>query len=143
MIRYVFWEILNNPVFKPFSPCFISLFLDIISMKKIEAVIRPEKLDELKEALAQAGFPGITSFEVKGRGRQKGIVLSYRTSEYRVDMLPKTKVELVVKDAEVDKAIEVIINVARTGTIGDGKIFVLPVEEAIRVRTGERGEDAL
>jgi len=112
-------------------------------MKKIEAVIRPEKLDELKDALAEAGFPGITAFDVKGRGRQKGIVLSYRTSEYRVDMLPKTKIELVVKDGEVEKAIGVIVKVARTGTIGDGKIFVLPVDEAVRVRTGERGDLAL
>jgi nitrogen regulatory protein P-II 1 len=112
-------------------------------MKKIEAVIRPEKLDELKDALGEAGFPGITAYEVKGRGRQKGILLSYRTSEYRVDMLPKTKIELVVKDEEVEKAIDVIVKVARTGTIGDGKIFVLPVEEAVRVRTGERGESAL
>ena len=112
-------------------------------MKKIEAVIRPEKLDELKDALAEAGFPGITSFDVKGRGRQKGILLSYRTSEYRVDMLPKTKIELVIKDEEVEKAIDVIVKVARTGTIGDGKIFVLPVEEAVRVRTGERGDLAL
>ena len=112
-------------------------------MKKIEAVIRPEKLDEMKDALAKAGFPGITAFDVKGRGRQKGILLSYRTTEYRVDMLPKTKIELVVKDEEVEKAIDVIIKIARTNTIGDGKIFVLPVEEAVRVRTGERGDNAL
>lgn len=112
-------------------------------MKKIEAVIRPEKLDELKDALAEAGFPGITAFDVKGRGRQKGILLSYRTSEYRVDLLPKTKIELVVKDEEVEKAIDVIVKVAKTGNIGDGKIFVLPVDEAIRVRTGERGDEAI
>lgn len=112
-------------------------------MKKIEAVVRPEKLEEIKDALAEAGFPGITAFEVRGRGRQKGILLSYRTSEYRVDMLPKTKIELVVADDAVDKAIDVIVKVARTGNIGDGKIFVLPVEEAVRVRTGDRGESAL
>ena len=112
-------------------------------MKKIEAVVRPEKLEEIKDALGEAGFPGITVFDVKGRGRQKGILLSYRTSEYRVDMLPKIKIELVVKDDDVDKAIDVIVKVAKTGNIGDGKIFVLPVEEAVRVRTGEKGDEAL
>ncbi len=112
-------------------------------MKKIEAIIRPEKFDEVKNALADAGFPGITTYEVKGRGRQKGITLSYRTSEYRVDMLSKVKVELTVRDEDVEKALETIIKVAKTGNIGDGKIFVLPVEEAIRVRTGERGDSAL
>jgi nitrogen regulatory protein P-II 1 len=112
-------------------------------MKKIEAIIRPEKLTEVKNALAEAGFLGLTTYEVKGRGRQKGIALSYRTSEYRVDMLPKMKVELVVKNDEVDKAIETIVKIAKTGNIGDGKIFILPVEEVIRVRTGEKGNDAV
>ena len=112
-------------------------------MKKIEAIIRQEKLNEVKDALAEAGFPGLTTYEVKGRGRQKGLVLSYRTSEYRVDMLPKTKIELVVKKEDVEKALEIIIRVAKTGNIGDGKIFVSPVDEIVRVRTGERGTDAV
>ena len=112
-------------------------------MKKIEAILRPEKLTEVKNALDAAGFPGITAYEVKGRGRQKGIALSYRTSEYRVDMLPKIKVEVVVNDKDVDKAIEAIVKVAKTGNIGDGKIFVLPVEEVVRVRTGEKGKEAV
>jgi nitrogen regulatory protein P-II 1 len=112
-------------------------------MKKIEAVIRPEKLSKLKDALAEAGFLGITAYEVKGRGRQKGLALSYRTSEYRVDMLPKIKIELVVDDPDVDKAVGTIITVTKTGNIGDGKIFVLPVDEVIRVRTGERGKEAV
>ncbi len=112
-------------------------------MKKIEAVIRPEKLNQVKDALAEKGFPGLTAYEVKGRGRQKGIALSYRTSEYRVDMLPKTKIELVVKQEDVEKVIETIIEVGKTGSIGDGKIFVLPVDNVIRVRTGERGKEAI
>jgi nitrogen regulatory protein P-II 1 len=112
-------------------------------MKKIEAIIRQEKLNDVKDALAEAGFPGITAYEVKGRGRQKGLLLSYRTSEYRVDMLPKMKIELVVNKADVEKVIKVIDKVAKTGNIGDGKIFVLPVDDVIRVRTGERGKDAI
>jgi nitrogen regulatory protein P-II 1 len=112
-------------------------------MKKIEAIIRQEKLNDVKDALAQAGFPGITAYEVKGRGRQKGLLLSYRTSEYRVDMLPKTKIELVVNKEDVEKVISVIDKVAKTGNIGDGKIFVIPVDDVIRVRTGERGKDAI
>ncbi|MFZ2455831.1 MAG: P-II family nitrogen regulator [Candidatus Altiarchaeia archaeon] len=112
-------------------------------MKKIEAIIRQEKLNEVKDALAEAGFPGITAYEVKGRGRQKGLLLSYRTSEYRVDMLSKIKIELVVKQQDVDKAIDVILKVAKTGAIGDGKIFVSPVERVIRVRTGEKDRDAV
>jgi len=112
-------------------------------MKKVEAVIRQEKLTEVKDALATAGFVGLTAYEVKGRGRQKGISLSYRTTEYRVDMLPKMKIEVVVDDKDVDKVIETIINTVKTGNIGDGKIFVLPVEEVIRVRTGERGSTAI
>ena len=112
-------------------------------MKKIEAIIRQEKLNEVKDALAEAGFPGITAYEVKGRGRQKGLLLSYRTSEYRVDMLSKIKIELVVKQQDVDKAIDVILKVAKTGAIGDGKIFVSPVERVIRVRTAEKDRDAV
>jgi nitrogen regulatory protein P-II 1 len=112
-------------------------------MKKIEAIIRQEKLSDVKDALEKAGFPGITAYEVKGRGRQKGLLLSYRTSEYRVDMLPKMKIELVVKKEDVEKVISVIDKVAKTGNIGDGKIFVIPVDDVIRVRTGERGKDAI
>ncbi len=112
-------------------------------MKKIEAIIRPEKLNEVKNALAKAGFIGLTSYEVKGRGRQKGMVLSYRTSEYRVDMISKTKVELVIDDSKVEQVIGIICEVGKTGNIGDGKIFVLPVEDVIRVRTGEHGKDAI
>ena len=112
-------------------------------MKKIEAIIRPEKLGEIKTALATSGFIGLTTYEVKGRGRQKGIVLSYRTSEYRVDLLPKTKIELVVEDKDVEKVVEIICDLGKTGNMGDGKIFVLPIEEVIRVRTCERGKDAI
>ena len=112
-------------------------------MKKVEAVIRQEKLTEVKDALSNAGFPGLTAYEVKGRGRQKGVSLSYRTTEYRVDMLPKMKIELVVTDSDVDKVVDVIVNTAKTGNIGDGKIFVYPVEDVIRVRTGERGSTAI
>lgn len=112
-------------------------------MKKIEAIIRPEKLNDIKNALATAGFIGLTTYEVKGRGRQKGIVLSYRTSEYRVDMLPKTKIELVVDDKDVEKVVEIICDIGKTGNMGDGKIFILPVEEIIRVRTCERGHGAI
>jgi nitrogen regulatory protein P-II 1 len=112
-------------------------------MKKIEAIIRQEKLTDIKNALATSGFIGLTTYEVKGRGRQKGIVLSYRTSEYRVDMLPKTKIELVVDDKNVEKVVEIICEVGKTGNMGDGKIFILPVEEIIRVRTCERGNGAI
>lgn len=112
-------------------------------MKKIEAIIRPEKLGEIKTALATSGFIGLTTYEVKGRGRQKGIVLSYRTSEYRVDLLPKIKIELVVEDKDVEKVVEIICDLGKTGNMGDGKIFVLPIEEVIRVRTCERGKDAV
>jgi nitrogen regulatory protein P-II 1 len=112
-------------------------------LKKIEAVIRQEKLKEVKDALAAAGFLGLTAYEVLGRGRQKGVSLSCRTSEYRVDMLPKMKIELVVEDKDVDKAIETIVSFARTGDIGDGKIFVYAAEDVIRVRTGEKGSTAI
>lgn len=112
-------------------------------MKKIEAIIRSEKMEVIKKALAVAGFIGLTTYEVKGRGRQKGIVLQYRTQEYRVDMLAKTKIELVVDDSDVEKVIKIICESGRTGNIGDGKIFILPIEEIIRLRTGERGKEAL
>jgi nitrogen regulatory protein P-II 1 len=112
-------------------------------MKKIEAIIRPEKLDDVKLALEDIGCIGMTVSEVKGRGRQKGIVHQWRGREYRVDLLPKVKLEIVVSDDMVDKVVETIVETARTGNVGDGKIFVLPIEDVIRVRTGERGEAAV
>jgi nitrogen regulatory protein P-II 1 len=113
-------------------------------MNKVEAIVRPERLEAVKEALSEAGFVGLNIVGVTGRGVQKGIVHGGRGGEeYRVDMLPKSKIELVVKDADTDKVVNVIVEAARTGAIGDGKIFVLPVADAIRVRTGERGDAAL
>jgi len=112
-------------------------------MKKIEAIIKPFKLEDVKEALRELGITGMTVAEVKGFGRQKGHTEIYRGSEYTVDFLPKTRIELVVADAQVKVIVEAIIKGARTGKIGDGKIFVSPVEEAIRIRTDERGESAV
>ena len=112
-------------------------------MKKIEAIIKPFKLDEVKEALHEVGVSGITVTEAKGFGRQKGHTELYRGAEYVVDFLPKVKIEVVLSDDMVDGAIEAIVEAARTDKIGDGKIFVSPVEQAIRIRTGESGEDAL
>ena len=112
-------------------------------MKKIEAVIKPFKLDEVREALSEIGAAGLTVTEVKGFGRQKGHTELYRGAEYVVDFLPKVKIEIVVNDSLVDMAIEAIIKAARTGKIGDGKIFVFPVEQVVRIRTGETGEAAL
>lgn len=112
-------------------------------MKKLEAIIRPHKADDVREALLEAGFRGMTLSEVKGVGRQRGHTEVYRGSEYRVDFLPKIKVELVVPDPKLESAISTIMKSARTGNVGDGKIFVLPVEDAIRVRTEEAGEEAL
>ncbi|PIW28341.1 MAG: transcriptional regulator [Rhodospirillales bacterium CG15_BIG_FIL_POST_REV_8_21_14_020_66_15] len=112
-------------------------------MKKIEAIIKPFKLDEVKEALHEVGLQGITVVEAKGFGRQKGHTELYRGAEYVVDFLPKVKIELVVDDDMVAKAVEAIQTTAQTGRIGDGKIFIIPVEEAIRVRTGERGSEAI
>jgi nitrogen regulatory protein P-II 1 len=112
-------------------------------MKKIEAVIKPFKLDEVKEALHEVGIKGITVTEAKGFGRQKGHTELYRGAEYVVDFLPKVKIEVVLEDALVDRAVEAIQQAANTGRIGDGKIFIYTVEEAIRIRTGERGTDAL
>jgi nitrogen regulatory protein P-II 1 len=112
-------------------------------MKKIEAIIKPFKLDEVKEALQEIGLQGITVTEAKGFGRQKGHTELYRGAEYVVDFLPKVKLELVLGDSMVEKAIEAIISSAKTGRIGDGKIFVSNVEEAVRIRTGETGNDAI
>jgi nitrogen regulatory protein P-II 1 len=112
-------------------------------MKKIEAVIKPFKLDEVKEALQEVGLQGITVIEAKGFGRQKGHTELYRGAEYVVDFLPKVKLEIVLADAMVDSAVEAIRKAAQTGRIGDGKIFVSSVEEAIRIRTGETGADAI
>jgi len=112
-------------------------------MKKIEAIIKPFKLDEVKEALQEIGLQGITVTEAKGFGRQKGHTELYRGAEYVVDFLPKVKIELVLGDNMVEKAIDAIVTSAKTGRIGDGKIFVSNVEEAVRIRTGETGNDAI
>jgi len=112
-------------------------------VKKIEAIIKPFKLDEVKEALQEVGLQGITVTEAKGFGRQKGHTELYRGAEYVVDFLPKVKVEVVLTDELVDKAVEAIQAAARTGRIGDGKIFIFNIEQAIRIRTGETGADAL
>lgn len=112
-------------------------------MKKIEAIIKPFKLDEVKEALQEIGIQGLSVTEAKGFGRQKGHTELYRGAEYVVDFLPKVKIEVVLADEQVDAAIEAIIAAAKTGKIGDGKIFVSTVEQAIRIRTGEEGNDAL
>jgi nitrogen regulatory protein P-II 1 len=112
-------------------------------MKKIEAIIKPFKLDEVKEALHEIGVQGITVTEAKGFGRQKGHTELYRGAEYVVDFLPKVKVEIVLTDEQVEPAIEAVMKAARTGRIGDGKIFVLDIHEAIRIRTGERGGAAI
>ncbi|OGV72307.1 MAG: transcriptional regulator [Methylophilales bacterium RIFCSPHIGHO2_02_FULL_57_10] len=112
-------------------------------MKKIEAVIKPFKLDEVREALSEIGVTGMTVTEVKGFGRQKGHTELYRGAEYVVDFLPKIKIELVVADDQVERAIESIVSAARTGKIGDGKIFVTSVEQVIRIRTGESNEAAI
>jgi nitrogen regulatory protein P-II 1 len=112
-------------------------------MKKIEAIIRQEKLEAVKKALEANSYFGMTVSEVSGRGRQKGISLQWRAGEYRVDLLPKLKIELVVLDEDVSTAVEDIIRNARTGEIGDGKIIVLPVDSVVRVRTGDRNENAI
>ena len=112
-------------------------------MKKIEAIIKPFKLDEVKEALQEIGVQGLSVIEVKGFGRQKGHTELYRGAEYIVDFLPKIKLEIAVSDGFVDNTIDTILKTASTGKIGDGKIFVLELQEAIRVRTGEKGEEAL
>jgi nitrogen regulatory protein P-II 1 len=113
------------------------------AMRKVEAIIKPFKLDEVKEALHDIGIQGMTVTEVKGFGRQKGHTELYRGAEYVVDFLPKIKIEIAVPDEMADKVVQAVVGAANTGRIGDGKIFVLPMEEVIRIRTGERGQDAL
>jgi nitrogen regulatory protein PII len=112
-------------------------------MKKIEAIVKPFKLDEVKEALSEIGLTGMTVTEVKGFGRQKGHTEIYRGSEYTVDFLPKIKLEVVLEDQQLDQAVAAIIKAAKTGKIGDGKVFVTPVEQAIRIRTEEKGDKAV
>ena len=112
-------------------------------MKKIEAIIKPFKLDDVKDALHDAGVSGLTVSEVKGFGRQKGHTELYRGAEYVVDFIPKVKIEVVVEDDQADRVVEAIEAAARTGRIGDGKIFVMAIEQAVRIRTGDRGDDAI
>ncbi len=112
-------------------------------MKKIEAIIKPFKLDEVKDALNEIGISGMTLSEIKGFGRQKGHTEIYRGAEYQVDFVPKINISIVIDDSMVEQAVEVIIKNAGTGKIGDGKIFILPVEDAVRIRTGEKGKDAI
>lgn len=112
-------------------------------MKKIEAIIRPEKMDEVRRALERVGFPGLHITEVEGHGKQKGVVQQWRGEQYRVELLSKVKLEVVASDKDVRKIVQAIQEVAKTGGVGDGKIFVTPVEEVIRIRTGETGEAAL
>jgi len=112
-------------------------------MKKIEAIIRPERLSKVREALDQLGYPGMTITDVRGHGKQKGIDQVWRGQEYRVEFLPKLKIEIVVLDEDVDRTVSAIIMQARTGNIGDGKIFICPVEDAVRIRTGDAGNNAI
>jgi len=112
-------------------------------VKKVEAIIKPFKLEEVKEALSNVGIKGLTVIEVKGFGRQKGHKELYRGAEYEIEFLPKVKLEVVVPESELEAVIEAIVSSARTGRLGDGKVFVSPVEEVIRIRTGERGEEAI
>ncbi|MFN3471876.1 MAG: nitrogen regulator P-II GlnB [Aquificaceae bacterium] len=112
-------------------------------MKKVEAIIKPFKLDEVKDALVEIGIGGMTVTEVRGFGQQKGHTEIYRGTEYVIDFLPKVKIEVVVKDEDVEKVVQTIMKAAQTGRVGDGKIFIIPVEDVIRIRTGERGEQAI
>ena len=114
-----------------------------VTMKKIEAIIRPEKLDEVRKAIEAVGYPGITITEAEGHGKQKGVTQQWRGETYRVEFLPKVKLELVVGDADVEKIIKAIIASAKTGAVGDGKIFVSDVRDVVKIRTGERGESAI
>lgn len=112
-------------------------------MKQIEAIIRTHKLDDVKESLTQEGFPGMTVTEVRGFGRQKGHKETYRGTEYEVDFVPKLKIEVVVSDADADKAVDAVMKASQTGTIGDGKIFIHEIADVVRIRTGEKGDAAL
>jgi nitrogen regulatory protein P-II 1 len=112
-------------------------------MKKIEAIIRPERLDLVRKALEELGYPGMTLTDVRGHGRQKGLIQRWRGQEYKVEFLPKMKVEIVVLDGDVARTLDAITRNARTGEVGDGKIFVLPVDNAVRIRTGDKGENAI
>jgi len=112
-------------------------------MKKIEAIIRPFKLEEVKEALVEEGIRGLTISEVRGYGRQKGHTETYRGSEYRIEFVPKIKIEVVVEDSKVEKVVDAILKTAKTGQVGDGKIFIYNVEDVVRIRTGESGKEAL
>ncbi len=112
-------------------------------MKKIEAIIRPEKLEDVQAALDEQGFHGMTASEVKGRGEQRGIVLQWRAGDYRVEFLPKVKLEIIVEDEEAEQVVDLVCEEASTGKEGDGKIFISPVEDVVRVRTRERGGEAL
>jgi nitrogen regulatory protein P-II 1 len=121
----------------------VNKMAEMIEMRKIEAIIRPMKLEEVKSALADAGFVSMTVVEVRGRGQQKGLVQQWRGREYCVDLIPKTRIEVVVAERDVDKVVDVIRTTAATGSIGDGKIFVIPVERTIRIRTGDEDDEAL
>ena len=112
-------------------------------MKKIEAIIRPEKVDEVRKAIEAVGYPGITITEAQGHGKQKGVVQQWRGETYRVEFLPKVKLELIVGDSDVERIVQAVIKSAKTGSVGDGKIFVSDVRDVIKIRTGERGESAL
>ena len=112
-------------------------------MKKIEAIVRPEKVDDVRKAVEAVGYPGITITEAEGHGKQKGVVQQWRGETYRVEFLPKVKIEIVVSDADSERIIQAIIKAAKTGSVGDGKIFVSDVRDVVRIRTGERGEAAL
>ena len=112
-------------------------------MKKIEAIIRPEKLDEVRKALEVSGYPGVTITQIEGHGKQKGVTQQWRGEVYKVDLLPKTKIEIVASDKDQEKIVSAILKVAGSGSVGDGKIFVSNVHEVVRIRTGERGEKAI
>ena len=122
---------------------YINVLPPFFRLIKIEAIIRREKLDDVKSSLAKVGLLGMTVYEVKGRGRQKGFTINFRGRQFSVDLLPKLKMEIIVKDADLEKAIGIIRERAFTGEIGDGKIFIYPIMDAIRIRTGERGEEAI
>jgi nitrogen regulatory protein P-II 1 len=143
-VRAVLRHLSKQPRARPAHPAGLSQQREgIVAMKKIEAIIKPFKLEEVKEALSEVGINGMTVTEVKGFGRQKGHTEIYRGSEYTVDFLPKIKLELVIADGVVSQAVAAIVKGAKTGKIGDGKVFVSPVEEAVRIRTEEKGEEAV